>query len=98
MTAARKAAEKLLRETEQKGLKEGLKEGRHEGLKEGRHEGLKEGRQESLLLIYKNRLGRVPAWIRAAVLAISDEARLQSLFPLFLRGTKQDIASALQQG
>ncbi len=61
----------------------------------GRKAGKKAGIADTLLGIYQQRLGAVPASVQGALLAIEDTDRLSTLLPLFLNGGGDDIARAL---
>ena len=54
-------AEKLRREGEARGEARGKAEGKREGKAEGKREGKAEGKRETLLLLLRQRFGRVPA-------------------------------------
>ncbi len=57
--------------------------------------GKKESIADTLLGIYQQRLGAVPASVQGSLLAIEDTDRLSALLPLFLNGGGDDIARAL---
>ena len=61
-----------------------------------RTEGGRKVAVDMLLLAYQERFDQVPDWLRAALEAIPDPERLRGLLPLFLRGSTEVIADALQ--
>jgi len=72
-----------------KGLEEGrakgLQEGIAKGLEEGRIEGEIKGKIETLLLLFSQKLGPMPAEIEAAIRALNDADRVQAVLAQFLQ-------------
>ena len=92
-------AEKLRREGEARGKAQGKAEGKREGKAEGKREGKAEGKREALLLLLRQRFGRVPAAavarIERAATAELDVWFVRGLTALSLSDVLEDVAGAV---
>jgi hypothetical protein len=79
-----------------RGLKEGLEKGRAQGLKEGMEEGRAEGFVRTLVAIYGERFGSMPASLRKALAKAVDMNAAGRWGVLFGSGSPQEIAAAIR--
>jgi len=69
----------------EEGRTKGLEEGRTKGLEEGRIEGKIEGKIETLLLLFSQQLGPIPAEIEASLHTLKDPEQIQAILTQFMQ-------------
>jgi len=69
----------------EEGRAKGLEEGKAKGLEEGKAKGRIEGKIETLLLLFSQKLGPIPAEIEAAIRALNDIERIRAILAQFMQ-------------